>query len=159
MPDSSNSDTLDHNLEIKPIPSVIADINVLLNGITGRSNTLSRRIYEAFQRGELQFVISEALLAELENVFDYSTVMALGVTPRTAARVMRELMLLGEYIAPVPRYDWDSLPDTKDWYLLDLLFESRADALVTQDKKILSTGAKLRMPVYKMEQIAEMGWI
>jgi putative PIN family toxin of toxin-antitoxin system len=135
------------------------DTNVILNGITGPKGTINQRIYAGFQRNDLRLVVSEALLMELETIFDYPQVVALGITPKTAARVVRELLLLGEYIAPVPQVDWVSLSDKKDWYLLDLLFESRADALITQDQKILRAGEYLKMPVCDPKTFIETVWI
>jgi putative PIN family toxin of toxin-antitoxin system len=131
------------------------DVNVILSGTVGRAGTVNWRIYEAFLKGELRAVISEPLLFELEKVLGYERMRALGVTPSVAARLMRDLLLLGEYVAPVPQLDWDSLSDVKDWYLFDLLFEARANALVTQDLKVQRAGAALQMSVFSPIQLCQ----
>ena len=86
-------------------------------------------------------------LVELERILTYPKVLALGVTPSLTFAAAVDLLQLGEYWPIVPRYDWPSVNDLKDWYLFDLLFEAQADALVTQDRGLLSAGEALGLPV------------
>jgi predicted nucleic acid-binding protein len=58
----------------------------------------------------------------------------------------------------VNRYDWPSLKDKKDWYLLNLLFDSGADGLITQDQRVLEAGKFLEMPVFGLAEGAKKGW-
>jgi predicted nucleic acid-binding protein len=99
---------------LSPAPRLVADINVILSGICGRPSGASAQLYERFRRGEVRYLLSRALLDELQRVFSYPEVVALGVTPELAFGVAVDLLQLGEYIAPVPRYDWPSVPDRKD---------------------------------------------
>lgn len=138
-------------------PRVIPDMNVLLNGITGRPDSLNRRLYGQFTRGLVRFVICEPWLEEFERVLTYPPVLQLGITPTLVSRTMRELLLLGEYIAPVPQFDWPGLSDRNDWFLLDLLWESQADALVTQDTKVHRYGQKFGMPILKPGELIKSG--
>ena len=80
-------------------PRVIPDVNVFLNGITGKPGSLNRRLYEGFTHGLVQFVISEPWLEEFERVLNYPQVINLGITPSLVAKTMREL------IARVPNSD------------------------------------------------------
>jgi predicted nucleic acid-binding protein len=64
---------------------------------------------------------------------------------------------LGEVVSPIQRFDYSELTDLKDWYLFDLLNESRAFALVTRDKKVIEYGEKYEYPVYGLNEIARKG--
>jgi uncharacterized protein len=141
-------------------PRLIPDINVFLNGIvSSRGNTLNTRLYQGFRRGLVRFIYSEEWLDEFERILTYPQVLALGITASGVAKASRDLFLLGEYVAPVPRFDWPDLGDRKDWYLLDLLLETQADALVTQDKKVLALGKLLNLPIYAPVELVELGVI
>ncbi len=130
-------------------PRLILDANVLLNAITAPSSTILGRLHTRFRRGEVRVVFSEVLLTEFQSILEYPRIVErfkLGAADGFG--VARDLLLLGEYVAPVPRFDWPSLSDPKGWYLLDLLFEAQADALVTQDRAVLVAGAALGLPVW-----------
>jgi putative PIN family toxin of toxin-antitoxin system len=141
------------------VPRLIIDINVLLNGIGGNDNSINRRLYDAFLRAEIRLVFSEEWLLEFERVLAYPAMTRLGIGSSTVARTMRELFLLGEFIAPVPQLDWDSLRDKKDWYLLDLLFFTTPNALITQDKKVLTAGIALGLPVVHPRDLVQLGFL
>lgn len=130
-----------------PTPRIIPDVNVILNGVTGKPNTINRRLYEKFQRGLIRFVLSEEWMFEFERIVDYPKVQNMGVTPSVVAKTTRELLLMGELIMPVLREDYPEMTDVKDWYLLDLLRQSQADALITQDRKLLAYGLKFDIPI------------
>ena len=49
--------------------------------------------------------------------------------------------------------------DPKDWYLFDLLFEARTDALVTQDWAVLRAGKALGLPVLHPRDLRAVGLI
>jgi predicted nucleic acid-binding protein len=139
-------------------PRLIADVNTLLAGVVGKPGSIAERLYRSFRRGQVRLVFDGTYLAELERVLDYEPIQQLGITRGLAFGMARDLLLLGEYYAQVPRYDWPSLPDPRDWYLLDLLFESSADGLVTQDKVLIAAGQKLEMPVFHLTDGPKMNW-
>lgn len=138
---------------LERVPRLVVDVNAILNGVTGRPDSILRRLYLRFRGGEVRFVASAALLEELGRVVGYPKVQALGVTPPIAFAVAADLLLLGEYVERVPEYDWPSLSDRYDWYLLDLLFESAADALVTQDAAVLEAAKALGMPALHPKEL------
>jgi putative PIN family toxin of toxin-antitoxin system len=142
-----------------PMPRLIIDINVLLNGIGNNDTSINRRLYNAFLRAEIRLVFSEDWLLEFERVLDYPVMVRLGIGRGTAARTMRELLLLGEFVAPVPQLDWDSLRDKKDWYLLDLLFFAMPNALITQDAKVLTAGKALGLPMAHPRDLIKLGFL
>jgi putative PIN family toxin of toxin-antitoxin system len=143
-----------------PIPRVILDANVLLNAITAPANTILGRLHTRFRHNEIRVVFSEALLSEFQQILEYphiQTRFKLGAADGFS--VARDLLLLGEYVSPVPRFDWPTLTDPKDWYLFDLLFEARTDALVTQDRAVLKAGKALGLPVLHPRDLRAAGLI
>jgi putative PIN family toxin of toxin-antitoxin system len=142
------------------IPRVILDANVLLNAITAPANTILGRLHTRFRHNEIRVVFSEALLSEFQQILEYPhirTRFKLGAADGFS--VARDLLLLGEYVSPVPRFDWPTLTDPKDWYLFDLLFEARTDALVTQDRAVLKAGKVLGLPVLHPRDLRAAGLI
>jgi putative PIN family toxin of toxin-antitoxin system len=136
---------------VKRVSRLIPDANILLRGIAGRG--LAKELYASFTRAKVHFVVSAELMAELNRVLTYPRVLklGLGITPSMAFSLALELMYISEFFSTAPKYEWPSLSDVKDWYLLDLLFESAADGLVTEDKQLLKAGKKLGMPVYSLQ--------
>ncbi len=139
-------------------PRLIADVNVLVFGATAKENSLTERFYRTFLCSELRLVFSSELTLELQEVVGYPRVIGRGITPSIAFRLARQIYELGEYYPRVTKYDWPSLSDKKDWYLFNLLLESKADALITQDKRVLDAGQKLGMPVFDLQGGAAKGW-
>ncbi|GAA5504092.1 hypothetical protein Dxin01_03860 [Deinococcus xinjiangensis] len=129
---------------------LILDTQCLLSAISGyhqdRETSLAS-IWAAFRRREVVLVFSEASLSELQRVLDYPGVTRLNITSGQAFAAASQLLMLGEYHAPVPSYSWPSLTDKKDWFLLDLLYHSEADALISRDKRVLEAGVALGLPV------------
>jgi putative PIN family toxin of toxin-antitoxin system len=139
-------------------PRLIADVNVFLFGLVAKQGSLTERFYRAFSRSDICLVFSSELTLELQEIVAYPKVVAKGVTPAIAFRLAREIYELGEYYPRVNRYDWPSLKDKKDWYLLNLLFDSGADGLITQDQSVLDAGKFLGMPVFSLSEGAAEGW-
>ncbi|MCL6527269.1 MAG: putative toxin-antitoxin system toxin component, PIN family [Thermaceae bacterium] len=139
-------------------PRLILDTNVLLSGLMGRPGTMAHRLYKQFERGEVRLVFSASLLSEIQDVVGYPGILARGMSPGLAFKLARDLYELGEYYPKVERYDWPSLPDRKDWFLLDLLYTSAASALLTQDERLREAGQKLGLPVLNLIEGAERGW-
>jgi uncharacterized protein len=140
------------------VPRLIADINVLLPSPSENRKTLSSRLYDSFLKGETRLVFDRFYLDELERVLDYKRVDRFNITPGVILRLVRNLYEFGEPVYNIPVLDWPSLSDEKDWYLLDLLFASSADGLITQDKRVLDAGQKLGMPVFDLQGGAAQGW-
>ncbi len=131
------------------IPNFILDVNVLISAAIGKEKSPDAIIYKKFLRSECRLVTSEPLINEFIRVLDYPRVLSLGITPAIASTMIFNLMLLGNHVSKIEKLDWPSLSDKKDWYLLDLLFTSQADALITRDKAVLRTGKKLNLPILK----------
>ncbi len=97
-------------------PRLILDINSLLAGIAGKPGSIAHRLYTRFRTGEVRLIFDGTYLSELERVLDYESIQRLGITRGLAFGMARDLLLMGEYYPQVPRFDWPSLPDPKDWY-------------------------------------------
>ena len=67
-----------------------------------------------------------------------------------------QLFQIGEYYASVPAHDWPSCPDRKDWYLLDLLMASGADALISKDRHLLRLREALGLPVFEPKMLVNL---
>ncbi len=136
---------------------VIPDVNVLVRALAGHG--LPLRLLGHVRRGELRWVVSADLLSELHRVLSYPRVLALGegITPSAAFGLAVELLTLSEHYPFVQRLDWPSLSDPDDWYLLDLLTASDADALITLDGRLLQAGVRLGLPVYTLEEFHAQG--
>jgi len=59
----------------------------------------------------------------------------------------------------VKRLEWPTLRDPKDWYLLDLLAATSADALLTLDRKLLEAGEALSLNVMTLEDFRKGGYL
>jgi predicted nucleic acid-binding protein len=138
-------------------PRLIIDVNVILASFGGRRNSLSSQVYTQFRRSNFRLVFDGHYLSEMERVLDYPSLMRLDITPRLAFTLARSLFEFGEHYPQALQYDWPSLSDTKDWYLLNLLFDAKADGIITQDKKVLAAGQKLGMPVFDLQGGAAKG--
>ncbi len=135
---------------------LILDTQCLLSAVAAHAQgreTVLARIWREFRTRETQLVFGEELLLEVGRVLDYPSVARLGITSGTAFAAAANLLLLGEYHAPVPRYAWPSLSDPKDWHLFDLLYLAQPDALITRDARVLAAGRALRMPVRTPEEL------
>lgn len=99
---------------------------------------------------------------ELVRVLTYPQVLALGggtLTPSVSFQFATQLFQIGEYYASVAASDWPSCPDPKDWYLLDLLMASGADALISKDKHLLRLRKSLGLPVFEPKLLTNLGLV
>ncbi|WP_293912876.1 putative toxin-antitoxin system toxin component, PIN family [Deinococcus sp.] len=134
---------------------LIPDINVILSGATSRVGP-AVDLFRAAQTFEVVFVLAEEHFTELTQVLTYPQVLRLGVrrlTPSAAFHLASVLYRCAEYYSRLDRQTWPSCPDPKDWYLLDLLMTSDADALVTKDRHLLRAGDKLGLPIFEPKNV------
>lgn len=141
----------------RPAIRLVPDVNILVSSLTASPAGLLGRLHDRFRRHDVRYVLGPELLAELQRVLAYPRVVGLGVTPSLAFGLAADLLLLGEYVAPVPRLDWPTLTDRKDWHLLDLLYESAADHLITRDRRLLEPARALGMPALQPSDLEAAG--
>lgn len=133
---------------------LIPDINVLLSGLTSTRGP-SRELYLAARRFEVQFVLAEEHLEELARVLTYPAVLRLGsgITPADAFALAVDLHRMTEIAHLTTHHDWPSCPDPKVWYLLDLLVQAQADAVVSKDRHLLNAGRHLGLPIVEPKTV------
>jgi uncharacterized protein len=146
---------------VTPLPEqastlrLIPDVHVILSGATSLVGPAAE-LFRAAQTFEVVFVLAEDHFTELTQVLTYPQVLRLGgglLTPSASFHLASVLYRCSEYHSRLERQTWPSCPDPKDWYLLDLLITSDADALVTKDKHLLRVGDKLGLPIFEPKRI------
>lgn len=142
---------------MQPVPRLIPDINVLLSGLTSRVGP-ARELYVAAQRFDLIFVLADEHFGELQRVRTFPQVLGLGggISASDAFGLATDLHRIAEVISPLRRYDWPSCADPQDWYLLDLLMTSGADATVFKDGHLLQVKKDLGIPVYEPKELKRL---
>lgn len=115
---------------------------VVVSGIIGRIDASDARTLESIETGRVQLALSDEWLRELHDVLSRAFISERRPKPDRAFRAGMTLGLMGELYRP-ERFDWVSLTDSKDWWMLDLAFASGADYIVTRDKRVLSAAKKL----------------
>jgi putative PIN family toxin of toxin-antitoxin system len=119
---------------------LILDTNVLIAALITR-DTPPDALYRAWRDGAFTLVTSELQLEEFRAVTRRESVR-LRLHPAEAGRMVNDLRSLAVLAEPLERLDIS--PDPYDNFLLAMAQASRADALVTGDKRdLLSLGRPL----------------
>jgi putative PIN family toxin of toxin-antitoxin system len=112
---------------------LILDTNVLIAALITR-NTPPDTLYRAWRDGVFALVTSELQLEEFRAVTRRESIR-LRIHPAEAGRMVNDLRSLALVVVPGPVQDIS--PDPYDNFLLAMAQASRADALVTGDKRDL----------------------
>ncbi len=119
---------------------LILDTNVLIAALITR-DTPPDALYRAWRDGAFTLVTSELQLEEFRAVTRRESVR-LRLHPAEAGRMVNDLRSLAVIAEPLEKLDIS--PDPYDNFLLAMAQASRADALVTGDKRdLLSLGRHL----------------
>ena len=119
---------------------LILDTNVLVAALITR-HTPPDALYRAWRDGAFTLVTSELQLEEFRAVTRREQVR-LRLQPAEAGRLVKDLRSLGLLVEPSPITDFSRVP--YDNFLLAMAQVSRADALVTGDKRdLLALGRHL----------------
>ena len=119
---------------------LILDTNVLIAALITR-DTPPDALYRAWRDGAFTLVTSELQLEEFRAVTRRESVR-LRIHPAEAGRMVNDLRSLAVLAEPLEKLDIS--PDPYDNFLLAMAQASRADALVTGDKRdLLSLGRPL----------------
>jgi putative PIN family toxin of toxin-antitoxin system len=119
---------------------LILDTNVLIAALITR-DTPPDALYRAWRDGAFTLVTSELQLEEFRAVTRRESVR-LRLHPAEAGRMVNDLRSLAVLAEPLEKLDIS--PDPYDNFLLAMAQASRADALVTGDKRdLLSLGRHL----------------
>ncbi|MGI8908986.1 MAG: PIN domain-containing protein [Rubrobacteraceae bacterium] len=128
-------------------PLVVLDTVVVIRGIIGRRDGVDALVLRAVATGEVRLAVSDDGLRELQRVMGYESVREKISDPARAFAVGLDMGVMGKLFRP-RRYDWPTLPDPKDRWVLDLAYEagsseSRAPYVVTHDGHFLDRRARL----------------
>lgn len=120
---------------------------VVVRGIVGRRDGADALVLRAVATGEVRLAVSDDGLRELQRVMGYGSVREKISDPSRAFAVGLDIGVMGTLFRP-RRYDWPTLPDPKDRWVLDLAYEagsseSRAPHVVTHDGHFLDHRAQL----------------
>ncbi len=124
-----------------PPPLIVLDTSVAVRASLGSADASSAAVVDAVETGTVRLALSDDYLDELARVMGKRKVRRRADVGR-AFRVALVLAHMGAVYRPT-RHEWPSIPDRKDWWLLDLAFESGADAIVTWDTRHLGPAGSL----------------
>ena len=127
---------------------IVLDTGIVVSALVGPEDTPHHRLIERVASGGVLLALSDASLSELSRVVGYPDVEP---QIRSAARALRyglDLGVMGYTYRPT-RYDWPSVADRKDWWMLDLAWAAGADCIVTRDPHL--TEAEMPFPVEILE--------
>lgn len=129
-------------------PLIVLDTLVVVSALVGREDASNYRILAAVETGGVRLALGDDFLRELTRVAGYPDVEPRITSPARALRVGLNTAFMGEHHRP-RRLDWPSIPDSGDWWMLDLALESDADYIVTKDRHLdaaASLGFELLTP-------------
>lgn len=109
---------------------------VILGAIIGREGSVNDQILRAVATGEVVLAVSDEGYRELIRVMGYDDVKAKVTDPARAVAIALDVGMAGNLYQP-RRYDWPTVRDPKDGWLLDLAYESGAEHVVTDDPHLI----------------------
>lgn len=110
-------------------PLIVLDTNVVTAAAMGSRRGANSRIIDEVATGGVRLALSDDYLGELVSTMSKSRVEE-RASVGGAFRIALVLAYMGRMYRP-RRHEWPTIPDRKDWWLLDLAFESGADHIVT----------------------------
>ncbi len=141
-----------------PAPLIVVDTTVFVNAATSRPGSLAERVVEAIQTGDVRLAVSDDALDELRAIMYRPSVEPYVRRPGWAFEIGLVLGFMGRHYRPRV-YDWPSLRDRKDWWILDLAFASGADFIVTWDGDLQeldpSLGFEIIQPPELLRRLSE----
>ena len=136
-------------------PLCVIDTMIVVSGMIGKPNGSDAKILSLIETGQLRLVLSDAGLLEFADVISRDFVKQHFPLPARVFRVGLTLGMMGMLHRP-ERFDWTSLSDPKDWWLLDLAFSAEADYIVTRDKKVLVAANSLGFSAVTPPQLLKL---
>ncbi len=121
---------------------IVLDTMIVVGGVIGQTSGADAQMLHLIETGGVRLASSDAWLRELQDVLTRPVILGRVSDPGRLMRAALTVGVMGALYRPT-RFDWPSLTDQKDWWMLDLAFEAGADLIVTRDKKVLRAAAKL----------------
>ena len=113
---------------------VVLDVGVVLSGVISRDGPPGR-ILTHWRDGAFDVVVSEAWLAEFDDVFSRPRIVKAIKTAATVA--LRDTILRTAVHIADPPLPTGATPDPNDDYLVGLAEAGRCDALISGDRHLL----------------------
>jgi putative PIN family toxin of toxin-antitoxin system len=123
-------------------PLVVLDTVIVIGGLLGTPQGSDARLLRYIEVGGIRLATSDAGLRELAQVLERPEISRKMPEPARVFRAALSIGLMGALYHP-PRFTWPSLMDEKDWWLLDLAYEAKANYIISRDKKVIKAGRKL----------------
>jgi putative PIN family toxin of toxin-antitoxin system len=121
---------------------IVLDTMIVVGGVIGRTTGADAKILHRIETGGVRLASSDAWLRELQDVLTRPVILERVTDPGRLVRAALTVGIMGALYRPT-RFDWPSLSDPKDWWMLDLAFEAGADVIVTRDNKVLKAAPRL----------------
>ncbi len=121
---------------------IVLDTMIVVGGVIGQTTGADAQMLHLIETGGVRLASSDAWLRELQDVLTRPVILERVSDPGRLVRAALTVGVMGALYQPT-RFDWPSMSDQKDWWMLDLAFEAGADLIVTRDKKVLRAAAKL----------------
>lgn len=121
---------------------VVLDTMVVVGSLMGTSGGSASAVLDAVERGEISLALSDDYLKELRRVVNYDHVRRRIPDPARAFLTGLETGVAG-FMCRTINYDWPTVPDPKDRWVLDLANASGADHIVTRDRHFLDHAGDL----------------
>ena len=131
---------------------MVLDTGVVVRGLTGSS---SSRVVRAVGTGAQTLALSDDFLAEMGPVMGYPRIERRVGSVGRAFEVALDPALMGRLYRTV-RFDWPSIPDPNDGWMLDLAFAARADFIVTWDPHLLHHPNPLPAQIVEPSQLVTL---
>lgn len=116
-------------------PLAVIDAGVVIRALAGAETASSYKILRCVATGGVRLTISDGFIREVVEVAERPAISR-RLDPARAVEVGLDIGIHSEMRRPRP-LDWPSVPDPKDWWMLDLAFDSGADFIVTWDGHLL----------------------
>lgn len=139
-------------MEASKPPLIVLDTSVVVSALVGPEGTTYHRLLDMVAAGDVLLALSNDSLRELSRVVGYPDVEPQIVSAARAFRYGLDLGTMGEQFFPT-RYDWPSLRDPNDGWLLDLAWEARADYIISRDPHLSKATMPFPVEVLGPEQL------
>lgn len=126
--------------------TAVLDTQIILRGASSATSSITAKIYAAWTAGRFTLLLSEPILAEVEDVLVRPEVLRkLHMTPVDAAAVLELLRRQGTLLTPAVRITLSRDPD--DNKFLECAVTGGADYVVSADADLLNLGETEGIPI------------
>lgn len=130
------------------VPLVVIDTDTVVTALIGSEEASSCRVMRTVGTGESRVALSDAFLVELVRTVRNRYREGFIRDAARAFEVALDLGYNGEMYRP-ELFDWPSVPDPQDYWMLDLAWRAAADFIVTWDRHLLD--AELPFPITALQ--------